>query len=273
MHDRAPATCVSMRQALSGMFDYAMRRLPHLGIAFNPVRQVLPDLLQRKQMDVRKPTRFCATVEQARAALAAIEARHRSWSPWMLLGHRFIALTAVRKTEAFNATWDEFDLAEGLWVIPPARMKMRLAHEVVLAPQAVEVLHAAHAIRRSKYVFPAPLKNAPMHRSDLNATMARAFTYYVADVVPISPHGWRRTFSTIMNERDFRDRVLIDRMLAHRAFEKVEQAYNKAQYLAERRRIASLWADLLLAGAPSAAALIGLEPERSNIVALRRAVA
>ena len=45
------------------------------------------------------------------------------------------------------------------------------------------------------------------------------------------PHGWRATFSTIMNERFGDDRHVIDLMLAHAAKDKTEAAYNRPRYV------------------------------------------
>ena len=74
------------------------------------------------------------------------------------------------------------------------------------------------------------------------------------------PHGWRASFSTIMNERaavDGRegDRAIIDLMLAHVKGD-VEAAYNRASYMPRRREIAQTWADLLLKDAAGPAGLV-----------------
>ena len=57
------------------------------------------------------------------------------------------------------------------------------------------------------------------------------------------PHGWRSTFSTIMNERAVKarrteDRAIIDDMLAHKpkGVSASEMAYNRALYSGRRRR-------------------------------------
>jgi integrase len=74
------------------------------------------------------------------------------------------------------------------------------------------------------------------------------------------PHGWRSTFSTIMNELAVEEnrpdeRAIIDLMLAHKP-EGVEGIYNRAAYMPRRRRIAQAWADMLLDGLPSADELL-----------------
>ncbi len=70
------------------------------------------------------------------------------------------------------------------------------------------------------------------------------------------PHGWRATFSTVMNERFRADKPVIDLMLAHVPKDNVEKAYNCALHLERRRELAQEWADLLLAGAVPAIDLL-----------------
>jgi integrase len=70
------------------------------------------------------------------------------------------------------------------------------------------------------------------------------------------PHGWRSTFSTVMNEPFPADRAIIDLMLAHVPDNKVEGAYNRYAYLERRRELAQAWADLILADALPAASLL-----------------
>ncbi|MNZ83397.1 putative prophage CPS-53 integrase [compost metagenome] len=60
------------------------------------------------------------------------------------------------------------------------------------------------------------------------------------------PHGWRATFSTVMNERYPLESRIIDLMLSHTPKDKVEAAYNRAAHLARRAELAQEWADLLM---------------------------
>ena len=49
-------------------------------------------------------------------------------------------------------------------------------------------------------------------------------------------HGFRATASTVLNEVGFRSEV-IERQLAHAERNKVRAAYNRSQYLAERKEM------------------------------------
>jgi integrase len=59
-----------------------------------------------------------------------------------------------------------------------------------------------------------------------------------------TPHGFRATASTILNEQGFRADV-IERQLAHAERNAVRAAYNHAHYLAERMAMMQQWADYL----------------------------
>ena len=57
-------------------------------------------------------------------------------------------------------------------------------------------------------------------------------------------HGFRATASTILNEKGFRSDV-IELLLAHVEKNQIRAAYNRAEYLDERREILQWWADHL----------------------------
>jgi integrase len=278
-----PAVAVAVKQYVSRIFDFAWSedRVP-----FNPAKKIEVYLPTRRPGD-EKPQAFVRTIEDARAVLAAVEARRTSAAPWTLLAHRLIALTGTRKTEALAAKWSEFDLDAATWTVPAERMKGRVAHVVALAPQAIEIIRAAKRIKVNEFVFATAGKNGNrgegrVSRCTVNGIMTRALRLAGLGQI-IVPHGWRGTFSTIMNELDggasFR---IIDVMLAHKGFREsvegerrkssVEAHYNHAEYRSARHRIACQWADMLLDGAPTALALIGLDgtAPATNVVPLRR---
>lgn len=60
----------------------------------------------------------------------------------------------------------------------------------------------------------------------------------------MSWHGFRTTASTRLNEMGFHP-DLIELQLAHAERNEVRAAYNKAQRLAERRKMMQRWADYL----------------------------
>lgn len=116
-----------------------------------------------------------------------------------------------------------------------------------LSRQAIEVLHAARACAPySRLVFPSQ-----RHAHKPISENAVGYLYNrLVDHGRHVPHGWRSTFSTVMNERAQAqglagDRAIIDLMLAHIP-DGVEASYNRAAYLLRRREIGQEWADMLL---------------------------
>jgi integrase len=171
--------------------------------------------------------------------------------PITKLAMRFLALTAVRPGEVRGARWEEFSALDGaaLWTIPAERMKMKRPHIVPLSARAVEVIEAARLMSgKGPLVFPSS-RNAqrPLSGNALGYLLNRA-GYHGRHV----PHGWRATFSSVMNERFPADRAVIDLMLAHQPADKTEAAYNRAIHMERRRELAQAWADLLMEGAPPA---------------------
>ncbi len=194
--------------------------------------------------------------------------------PITKLASRFIALTVMRPGVAQTLPWSELpadDAEEPLWIIPAARMKLSVArkqeeafdHAVPLARQTMDLIRTLRVLTGSApYVFPSSLTS---RRPISDATVSKLYIdagYRGRHV----PHGWRSSFSTIMNEIAMAagnpgDRVVIDLMLAH-VQDGVEPIYNRAAYMPRRREIAQAWADMLLDGLPAPSALLPL-PRRS----------
>jgi integrase len=152
--------------------------------------------------------------------------------------------------------WSE--LEGDLWRIPPERMKGGREHLVPLSRQAIEVLSTVRVLSgRITHAFPSATSSKAAMSDNAIGLMLRRTGLSGVQV----PHGWRATFSTIMNERAPADRLMINLMLAHapaEALGNVEAAYNRAQHMARRREIAQEWADLLLDGLPPSGELLGL---------------
>lgn len=200
-------------------------------------------------------------LREARAFIQAMEAEPAH--PTTLVASRLLALTAARPGMIRFAEIGEFeglDTDHPVWRVPAAKMKLvreeaeQEAFEFVLplSTQAVATVKVAASFAgRRKYLFPSVRhSHRPFSENALNANYRRV-PGFAGKMVP---HGWRSSFSTIMNERAVDldrpgDRAIIDLMLAHRP-PGVEGIYNRAAYMERRRAIAQEWADLLLEGMP-----------------------
>jgi integrase len=158
------------------------------------------------------------------------------------LALRLLALTFVRTGELIGAQWKEFDLDSAVWIIPAERMKMKTEHVVPLSRQAVEILRGIHATGGgSRYVFSGRNLDKPIS----NNTMLFAL-YRLGYKGKMTGHGFRSVASTMLNETGFRADV-IERQLAHGERNAIRGAYNRAEYLSERKAMMQQWADMLYA--------------------------
>lgn len=260
-----------IRQHVSAVFSYGMAEsLVSADPAATIGRALKPIGKKGKQPALR-------SIEDARRLL--IDMEQSTSSPLTKLASRLLALTAVRPGVIRTAQWTEFEgidwddplspAPEAQWRIPAEKMKLELSekneeafeHVVPLPAQAVEALQALRQLTGSiALLFPSMRSTrTPMSENAIGYMYFR--NGYNGRHVP---HGWRATFSTIMNERAVSlkrpdDRAIIDAMLAHKpkGLSASEMAYNRALHMARRRELAAEWADLLVQGLQSPSRLLG----------------
>ena len=153
---------------------------------------------------------------------------------------RLLWSTLARPSEVIGARWKEFDLANAVWTIPAARMKMRRSHAVPLPKQTVNILtHLRAASSHSDFLVPnrvSPQKPAsPTILAKAFASMGYAGKF--------SPHGVRATGRTILGEQGH-PRDILERQLAHQDKKEV-RAYDQGDRLEARRKVMQGWADYL----------------------------
>jgi integrase len=124
----------------------------------------------------------------------------------------------------------------------PFVTKTDFHHIVPLSTQAVAILEAMQPLTgQQQYVFPSS-RNDGRPMSDNTIRTALKSLGYDSDVM--TAHGFRTTASTLLNEQGW-SADAIERQLAHAPRDAVRAAYNRAQYLDERRRMMQSWADYL----------------------------
>ena len=155
------------------------------------------------------------------------------------------ALLFVRPGELRCAEWREFDLNPVMptWVIPAHRMKMRQPHLVPLSRQAHAILVSLHESTGSgTLVFPG---HRSAKRPLSNNTMVVALRTMGVPAGEHTPHGFRATARTLLDEElGFRTDI-IEHQLAHAVRDPNGRAYNRTNFHAERRLMMQTWSDYL----------------------------
>jgi integrase len=155
---------------------------------------------------------------------------------------RLIPHVFCRPTEMRHVEWSEIDFEAKLWRIPKEKMKMSRDHLVPLSRQALELLEEMRLYSGDgQYVFPGVVAGAQLLSSTTLVHAIRRLGYS-ADVM--CAHGFRATASTLLNEMGYHPDV-IERQLAHVQRNHVRAAYNRAEYLPERREMMQVWSDYL----------------------------
>ena len=145
-----------------------------------------------------------------------------------------------RPGEIRQMLWDDIDLETQEW--RPLVSKTDFHHIVPLSTQALGILEAIQPLTGSgQYVFPSIRGNG---RPMSDGTIIAALKSLGYDLDVMTAHGFRTTASTLLNEQGWSPDA-IERQLAHAPRDKVRAAYNRAQYLDERRRMMQSWADYL----------------------------
>jgi integrase len=145
--------------------------------------------------------------------------------------------------------WVDFDVA--MLTIPSKDMKRRINHKingrphlVPLAPQAVSLLKdIAPLTGHSRYVFPSlRTGERPMSDNTINAALRRMG--FEKD--EMSAHGFRATARTLMIERiKGISADVIEAQLAHSKSGPLGSAYDRAEFMDQRRIMMSVWANYL----------------------------
>ena len=156
---------------------------------------------------------------------------------------QLLALTFTRPGELRLATWKEFELDAGIWIIPANRMKMRRPHRVPLSPQAIAILKELRTLTgQYELLFPGVRSpSRPLSENTLNAALRRLG--YAKD--DMSSHGFRAAASSLLNECGKWNADAIEAQLAHVEANAVRKAYARAEYWAERVEMMAYWADRL----------------------------
>lgn len=255
-------TAHRVRQRLADIFAFGRARGLVTG---NPAADLGAAMLSPPPA---RPHAALEAIEDCRELLASCERDEARAET--ILASRFLALTAVRLAAVRGMVWAEVDLEARTWTVPAARMKLgrekkedaRYDHVVPLNEAAVAVLETARAnsgAGQVGLVFPGRFMSIKRvaRQSDgrwlcsasaapIAAGAIRELYHRAGFAGRHVPHGWRASFSTILNEELGPGwRFDIDAALGHAGKGKVEAAYNRSAQLGRRRELFDRWGALL----------------------------
>ncbi|HSB95155.1 MAG TPA: integrase arm-type DNA-binding domain-containing protein [Spongiibacteraceae bacterium] len=164
-------------------------------------------------------------------------------TPTVTAALKLSPLLFVRPGELRHMEWTEIDFDQARWEIPAEKMKMRQPHIVPLCHQAIEILRELEPITgRGRYVFPSA-RGASRPLSENGVRTALRTLGYSNDVM--TPHGFRATARTILDEVLGYRPDLIEHQLAHAVRDPLGRAYNRTTHLPDREKMMAGWADYL----------------------------
>ncbi len=149
--------------------------------------------------------------------------------------------TMTRPIEAATARWEDVDLDTKVWTIPAIRMKMKKPHTIPLTDQTLALIELIKPISKNReYLFPGQ-RNPRSHANSASVNMAIKRMGYKGKLVS---HGMRSIASTALNEQGFNPDV-IESALAHVDKNEVRRAYNRSEYLEQRRKLMCWWSEYI----------------------------
>lgn len=163
---------------------------------------------------------------------------------------RLSALLFLRPGELRQLEWSWVDWDSALVRVPSDMMKRRKAekangagHIVPLAPQAVATLRDLQALTgQGRYVFPAlHTSKRPMSENTVNMALRRLGF----DRDTMTAHGFRAMARTMAVERLGVAPEVVEAQLAHAVGDSLGRAYNRTQFIDQRRELMTKWADYL----------------------------
>jgi len=244
-------TARRLRERISGVFRFG---IPREICSSDPAALVSDELsprpVQRPQAAITDLTEVVKFLEDVAGA---------GGDRVVQLAHCLLSFTALRLGALRGGRWAEIEGVEGIslipadrprWRVPPARMKLTKVrkadasaeHVIPLSRQAVAVLRDLHRLTGGQeLLFPGRRRGRPIGEGAIG-DLYDAAGYSGRHV----PHGWRASFSTILNNLNPEDRGFIDQALAHVAHKgRVEAAYNRSQHEERMADLFQRWADLI----------------------------
>lgn len=197
------------------------------------------------------PTRhFAAIIDPKGAKELLRDVAQYQGNPITRAALRLSAMLLLRPGELRRIEWAWVDLETATLTLPSAVMKRRkdekangLPHVVPLANQAAAVLKELQPLtQHSRFVFPSILTREKCMSENTVRSALRRLGYGNDDM---TAHGFRAMARTMLAEQLNVQPEIIEAQLAHAVSDALGRAYNRTQYLVQRREMMTKWADYL----------------------------
>ena len=163
---------------------------------------------------------------------------------------KLLLLTGLRRVEAAEASWPEFNLSEKRWIIEGKRMKHTKPdeelrdHLVPVTPDIMKLLETLPRHASGNFLFSFKNGNSPISsfskaKDALDAAMKAELAKEGHTFKPFVIHDVRRTARTRFSSLGISDGIC-ERLLAHTQRE-LEQRYNKYAFESEKRAALESW--------------------------------
>jgi len=173
----------------------------------------------------------------------------RMYTPTRIM-FRLMMMVFVRTSELTTTEWSEINFEKEIWIIPWKRMKMgkrklnprKVDHHVFLPRQGWELLRELHEVTgNNKYLFPN-LRDHEKPATDYGILAALKRMGYKGRM---TGHGFRSLAMGVIKEKlNYRHEV-VDRQLSHQSGDVYGEAYDRADFKAERKVMMQDYADYL----------------------------
>ena len=222
----------------------------------NPAREL------KEALKPAIPRNFPAITDPVRFGELLRACDNYAATPVVRAALKLAPMLLLRPGELRFAQWHEIDLDAALWTVPAARMKRELRGKKLGAPHLVPLPRQAVAVLRDLHPLTG---HAPMvfrgerhhHRAMSENTVNAALRAMGFSADEVTGHGFRATARTMLHERLGFSPDVIDAQLAHSVRDSLGRAYNRTEFVQQRRDMLQVWAYFLeqlrvgLEGAPT----------------------
>ncbi|MEN9896544.1 MAG: hypothetical protein RLZZ66_193 [Pseudomonadota bacterium] len=224
-------TCRRLCREISNVFSYA---IVHDYCSYDPAHPVA------KQIPPNKPKHRAAIINPIKFGQLLRDIQNYNGTFVVQCAFLFSPHVFQRPGEISSLKWADINFNDREW--RPYISKTDFHHIVPLSTQAISILQQIRPLTGGgEYVFPSSRGDGRPMSSNTIRTALRSLGY---DANTMTAHGFRTTASTLLNEQGWSPDA-IERQLAHSPNDSTRDAYNRAEYIDERRIMMQAWSDYL----------------------------